>query len=148
MSFQKKLDMILEARKLERLSINKIERLLGVDGTIYKAHKADKYPVDSELVLDMLRKLGVRREWWEKEWETGSNNIFTTSVQNPSDNKEKTLEETIEALLAELRESNKYLRSENDKLNEFNERLRADLRNATDQALNIASVALAQGKKK
>lgn len=82
MSFTRKIDMILEAKKLERLSINKIEKQLGVDGTIYKAHKADKYPVDSELVRKLIGILGIRQEWWDKEWESGSTDIFITPVQN------------------------------------------------------------------
>lgn len=95
-------------------------------------------------VRQFLGHHNIREEWWK----TGNGDIFNTPVQNRTDNKEKSLEETIEALLAELRENNRWLRSENDKLNEFNEKLRADLRSATDQALNIATVALAHGKKK
>ena len=85
MSFRTKIDMILKAKKLERLSINKIEKLLGVDGTIYKAHKANKYPVDPNLVSELLRKLRIRQGWWDKDWASGSTDIFEkngTSVQN------------------------------------------------------------------
>lgn len=81
MSFRAKIDKILEAKQLERLSINKIEKLLGVDGTIYKAHKDDRYPVDSELIPKLIGKLGIRQQWWDKDWETGSTDIFITHEQ-------------------------------------------------------------------
>lgn len=81
MSFKKKIDMILEARKLQRLSKNKIEQLIGVDGTIYKAYNDDREPADSEIVRNLIGTLGIRQEWWDKDWESGSTDIFNTSVQ-------------------------------------------------------------------
>lgn len=101
--------MILKAKQLERLSINRIEKLLGVDGTIYKAHKADKYPVDPDLVSELVRKLGIRQEWWDREWKTNSDNIFITSVQNRTDNKEKNLADTLdEAMNKVIKDEGEY----------------------------------------
>jgi hypothetical protein len=82
MSFKRKIDMILEARKLQRLSRNRIEQMIGVDGTIYKAYDDDREPADSEIVRKLIGTLGIRQQWWDKDWESGSTDIFITPVQN------------------------------------------------------------------
>lgn len=69
--------MILEAKRLERLSINKIERLLGVDGTIYKAYKAGEYPKDPNLISKLIKLLNIRQEWWDTDWESGNMDVFS-----------------------------------------------------------------------
>ena len=93
MSFRKKIDMILEAKKLQRLSKNKIEQMIGVDGTIYKAYNDDREPADSEIVRNLIGTLGIRQQWWDKEWESGSKDIFNTSVQGEAAVAEKPLGE-------------------------------------------------------
>lgn len=75
--------MILEARKLQRLSRNKIEQMIGVDGTIYKAYDDDREPADSEIVRNLIGTLGIRQQWWDKDWESGSKDIFITHDENP-----------------------------------------------------------------
>lgn len=104
MSFKKKIDMILEARKLQRLTINKIEKLLGVDGTIYKAYKDDREPADSEIVRKLIGKLGIRQAWWDKEWESDSKEIFNTSVRNEPAVAEKPTEGDAARIYEELYE--------------------------------------------
>jgi hypothetical protein len=107
MSFRKKIDMLLEAKKLERLSINKIEQALAVDGTIYKNHKADTYPTESKLVSEIIRIYNIRQEWWDKEWETGSNNIFNTSVPKSTGSKQNGELSSKETFYEDLMERNK-----------------------------------------
>lgn len=134
MSFRKKIDMILEAKKLERLSKNKIERLMGVDGTIYKAYDDDREPADSEIVRKLIDVLCVRQEWWDKEWETGSMNIFHTLVQNRSDNTGKagvSLPDTVDALIQDLRDARRHLEEVNQKLVETNSYLTKGLLDLT-----------------
>lgn len=88
--------MILEARKLQRLSRNKIEQMIGVDGTIYKAYDDDREPADSEIVRKLIGTLGIRQAWWDKDWETGSMDIFNTPVTDEPAIAEKTLGEPWE----------------------------------------------------
>lgn len=93
MSFRKKIDMILEAKQLERLTINKIERSIEKDGTIYKAYKDDREPADLEIVRKLIGTLNIRQEWWDKEWESGSKDIFNTPVQKEAAVTEKDVRE-------------------------------------------------------
>lgn len=115
MSFRKKIDMILKAKKLERLSKNKIEKLLGVDGTIYKAYNGDKDPVDPNLVSELVRKLGIRQAWWDKDWESGNTNIFIdniTHVKEPAVKDKEPVSEEVRLLILNLNrfgETNEYL---------------------------------------
>jgi DNA repair exonuclease SbcCD ATPase subunit len=101
MSFKKKIDMLLEAKKLDKLSINKMERDLGLDGTIYKGVKNPDYIPDPGLVSEIVRKYNIRKQWWDKDWETGSNDIFNTSVPESTDNtvKMKSREEMYQDLV-------------------------------------------------
>lgn len=101
MSFKKRIDKILEAKQLERLSINKIERLLGVDGVIYKAHKGDYFPTDPNLISEMIRKLSIRQEWWDRDWETDSKDIFITRDDKPTDNSESDIQKYFHQVLEE-----------------------------------------------
>lgn len=114
--------MLLEARKLEKLSVNKIERILGVDGTIYKALKAEDYIPDPELSSDIVRKFGIRQAWWDKEWETGTLDMFEknpTPVPNseqPTITEEQKLIATLERAVAILDRDNENLWKQNAKL--------------------------------
>lgn len=121
--------MLLEAKKLEKLSVNKIERALGVDGTIYKALKAENYIPDLELSSDIVRKFHIKQSWWDKEWETGTLDMFEenpTPVPNsggPSITEEQKLIATLERAVAILDRDNENLWKQNAKLLEMIEAL-------------------------
>lgn len=122
MSFRKKIDMILKAKKLERLSINKIERELDVDGVIYKNHKADTYPTDSKLISDFIRIYRIRQQWWDKEWEIDGSVIFDEKVQEKEKSEWSTITEE-QKLIATLERAVAILDKDNEKLWEQNKTL-------------------------
>jgi hypothetical protein len=76
MSFKKKIELILKAKELDKLSINKMEQALGLDGTIYKGVKNPDYIPDPNLVSEILRKYRIKESWWNKDWATGSLDMF------------------------------------------------------------------------
>jgi hypothetical protein len=91
MSFKKKIELILKAKELDKLSINKMEQALGLDGTIYKGVKNPDYIPDPNLVSEILRKYRIKESWWNKDWATGSLDMFEpkpTRDENLADNKE------------------------------------------------------------
>lgn len=90
--------MLLEAKKLERLSVNKIEQSLGLDGTIYKGMKKDNYVPDPNLVSEIIRKYRIKSSWWDKDWKTGTLDMFEenpTSVDKTGDNNGKSVPEEV-----------------------------------------------------
>jgi len=105
MSFKKKIDMLLEAKKLEKLSINKMERDLHLDGTLYKGLKKDDWVPDPGLSKDIVRKYRIRQSWWDKDWETGSLDMFEPETEPgniSSDNTGKPLSENPTELFQKI----------------------------------------------
>jgi len=100
MSFKEKIDKIISASELRsgkrKLTINKIEATLEVDGTIYKNYKADTYPKDQGLISKMLNKFGISSEWWE----TGKGEIFIANGTPVPESDKKNIDDEGIVLLA------------------------------------------------
>jgi hypothetical protein len=93
-SFKEKIDKILKYRKL---SINKIEKELDVDGTFRKAYNDDREPND-ELVMEFRRKFQIRDSWWNSPLGDREEEIFIekgTYVETPSNKKDPGEEQRI-----------------------------------------------------
>ena len=76
MSFKKKIELLLKTKQLGRITRNKIERDLTLDGTLYKGLKKEDWEPDPEISKEIVRKYGIKQSWWDKDWETGSLDMF------------------------------------------------------------------------
>jgi hypothetical protein len=96
MTFKDRIDRLLEIKELDKLSINKIEKALGVDGTIYKGIKDSKYIPNSELVSEIVRIYNLKKSWWDNPVSNNPDDIYEkklTDMPKPNENKEKTADE-------------------------------------------------------
>lgn len=62
LTFKEKIDKILKYRKL---TINRIETKLDVDGTFRKAYNENREP-NEDLVSEFLRNFRIRQTWWDE----------------------------------------------------------------------------------
>lgn len=108
-SFAEKINKILKYRKL---SINKIEKKLEVDGTFRKAYKEDREP-NEDLIEEFLGKFQIRRGWWDNPVGDLEDDIFEkkgTYVEIPSDTKDPVEENRIlKNIIKQMGETNAYL---------------------------------------
>lgn len=123
MSFQKKIDKVLEASKLlpgkRKLTINKIETELGIESTIRKNYNADTYPTDEDLIPELIRKFGINPEWWQTE----QGEVFIVKGTPVTESvKKNTDREEISILIKNLNrygETNEYLMKRIKDLEDF-----------------------------
>lgn len=135
---------VLEAELQD--SANNIGKEAGLGNGTILGWTDNQIEKPTAAVEKFLRFWAINPQWWK----TGEGDIFLTSVQEGSDNKEKqpvSYEETIEGLINDLRENNQFLKKQFEEIRETNERLRADLRAANDGVLKLATIALTDGKK-
>jgi transcriptional regulator with XRE-family HTH domain len=114
LSFKEKIDIIL---KLKKLSIKKIEKELGVDGTFYKAYNENREPREA-LLAEFLRRFHVAPGWWRSPKGRAEADIFTekpTYVELPT--KKEDPDERIRILIKNL-----------DRMGELNEYLLKELK--------------------
>jgi hypothetical protein len=96
LGFKDKIDIILTIRKL---NLKKVEKILDVDGTFYKAYNENREPRE-ELMTEFLRKFHVKLSWWVNPKGTTEADVFDkngTYVEIPT--KEKDPDELIRILV-------------------------------------------------
>lgn len=102
MTFKDRIDRLLEIKKLDRLSINKIEKALNVDGTIYKGIKDPDYIPSSELVSEIIRIYNLKRSWWDNPLSNNPDDIYVenhTPEDKPGDNGENEVTHELRRLI-------------------------------------------------
>jgi hypothetical protein len=80
MDFREKIDKLLE---IKGIKLYKLAEISGLGNTLEKAYE-DNRNMRTSTTERFLHKLGINEEWWE----TGIGDVFLTSVDNPTDNKE------------------------------------------------------------
>jgi hypothetical protein len=87
LGFKDKIDIILRIRKL---NLKKVEKILDVDGTFYKAYNENREPRE-ELMAEFLRKFHVNPAWWKNPKGDTEEDVFTkkgTYVEVPTEKKD------------------------------------------------------------